>query len=1282
MKTNLLQLLLFSCASIFTFSTVFGQSASCDTLYNYVHGDSFYTFSGGEGTALGHDKLSDNTTIDAWAEPYSVSAPTEVRALYLAPWKAHDAGLGGAVTFRVYEDDGGEPGAPLATEVVPMSEFTANFYYKVEFANPAAVSGSFFVGYELEYTTPQDSFAIAGTYKPGGTNFTMYKNEGVWTEVVDTYTITDANNNDQPFVSAWDLQVLCSNAPAPTADYTVNVGTLCLGGGNFLPNGNISTNADYYKFTLWDNDVNIKYDEKFGVSPVITPTVADSNQILAMYAHGGCATEVKAYLVHVLAPISATHTTVNTTCGNNNGSITVTNPTGGSGTYSYSINASTPQSNATFNNLTAGNHVVTVNSSGLGCDYSMNVTVTATPKELISVNAGAIICAGVSTPISASGSGTIEWFNGATSLGTGTSVNVSPPVTTVYNATLTDANGCTDTKQVTVTVNALPTVNTGADINLCIGGAANITASGASTYSWNNGLGAGVTHSVNPTLTTIYEVTGTDANGCINTDQVTVNVNALPTIGAGSDVSICTGEATVISATGGSTYAWNNGLGAGASHSVTPTGTTVYQVTGTDANGCIGTDEVTVNVNALPSISAGSAVAICVGGSTTIAATGGASYAWDNGLGTDASYSVTPTVTTTYVVTGIGTNGCENTSAVTVTVNPYDDASFTFNNFCELSTTNGPTNISTAGGAFSFNPVVTDGATIDASTGKISDGFIGITYTVEYTTNGVCSSTSTETVSIQSNDDPSFSYANICLGNGLTVLPSSIATPGGTYAFDLAVTDGATINASTGEVMNPTLGTAYAIEYTTPTGACQSTSVESVTVYTAPTVGLSATATTICMNESTDLTASGSATTYAWNNGLTNGASHTVAPTGTNTYTVTGTDGNGCANSASETITVNVLPTVDAGADQTVCENETVNVTATGAVSYVWSNGLGNGATQSITASSTDTYTVTGTGANNCENTDQITITVNSLPAVDAGQDVSICKGDQLTLTANGANTYSWNNSLGAGAAHNVSPTVTTTYVVTGTGLNLCENTDQIVVTVKAVPTVQAGVDQTVCEGSDVTLTATSSLNSTVSWDNGVLNGTPFVATNSTTYTATADLDGCTATDQVIVNVNPVPSVSAGNNQTICVNYAAISLTGSPVGGAFSGTGVTNNVFDPATAGEGTHTLIYSYSDAIGCENSSTVEITVDGCASVEENELAVNLTVKPNPATSYIEIETSAKVKQIRMISSIGQNVDVKTYKTDNTTTQLDVNHLVKGVYFVVVSLENENIVRKVIIH
>merc|ERR1711991_87775 len=133
-----------------------------------------------------------------------------------------------------------------------------------------------------------------------------------------------------------------------------------------------------------------------------------------------------------------------------------------------------------------------------------------------------------------------------------------------------------------------------------------------------------------------------------------------------------------------------------------------------------------------------------------------------------------------------------------------------------------------SGGTFAFNPVPTDGATIDGSTGEISDGVTGNTYTVEYTTNGTCPSSSTQTVTVQTNDDPSFDYDDICLGNGLPIEPSNIATTGGTFDFVTVPGDGATIDGTSGVISGATQGSTYNVEYTTPTGVCQASSTTTV----------------------------------------------------------------------------------------------------------------------------------------------------------------------------------------------------------------------------------------------------------------------------------------------------------------------------------------------------------------------------------------------------------------------------------------------------------------------
>lgn len=257
------------------------------------------------------------------------------------------------------------------------------------------------------------------------------------------------------------------------------------------------------------------------------------------------------------------------------------------------------------------------------------------------------------------GQTTYAWSNGATT----PSITVAPTSMTTYTCTAT-VNGASGSSTSTVTVNPLPTVNAGADVALCSGNTATLSASGATTYAWNNSVSNGVAFS--PAATGTYTVSGTDANGCVNTDTVVVTVNPLPTVSAGSDQMICAGTPITLNGSGATTYSWNNGVSNGVAFS--PAASNTYTVTGTDANGCTNSDAVFVMVHALPTVNAGADQSVCVGTAVTLSATGATTYAWNNNVSNGTAF--TPTATTTYSVSGTGGNGCSNTDQVIVTVNP------------------------------------------------------------------------------------------------------------------------------------------------------------------------------------------------------------------------------------------------------------------------------------------------------------------------------------------------------------------------------------------------------------------------------------------------------------------------------------------------------------------------------------------------------------------------------------------------------------------------------------
>jgi gliding motility-associated-like protein len=159
------------------------------------------------------------------------------------------------------------------------------------------------------------------------------------------------------------------------------------------------------------------------------------------------------------------------------------------------------------------------------------------------------------------------------------------------------------------------------------------------------------------------------------------------------------------------------------------------------------------------------------------------------------------------------------------------------------------------------------------------------------------------------------------------------------------------------------------------------------------------------------------------------------------TITVTPTVGSCVGATTTFTITVHPLPSVSAGADQTLCIGESTSVNASGADTYSWDNGITDGILFAPTT--TTNYTVTGTSTDGCVNTDQMQILVNQLPAVFAGNDITICPGSSTVLTGSGASTYTWNNGVTNGVAF-VPGATTNTYTVVGTSAAGCENTDDV----------------------------------------------------------------------------------------------------------------------------------------------------------------------------------------------------------------------------------------------
>ncbi len=416
--------------------------------------------------------------------------------------------------------------------------------------------------------------------------------------------------------------------------------------------------------------------------------------------------------------------------------------------------------------------------------------------------------------------------------------------------------------------------------------------------------------------------------------------------------------------------------------------------------------------------------------------------------------------------------------------------------------------------------------------------------------------------------------------------------------------------------------------------------------------------------------------------------SYTV-PSGTATYTTSGTYMDtipaigGCADSIMTiNATINPLPTVTASSTASaVCAGNSVTLTGGGATSYTWDNSVTDGV--SFVPASTITYMVTGTDANGCSNTATTTVTVNPLPTVTANSTSSaVCAGNSVTLTGGGATSYTWDNSVMDGVSF--VPASTITYMVTGTDANGCSNTATTTVTVNPLPTVTANsTSSAVCAGNSVTLTGGGATSYT--WDNSVMDGVSFVPASTITYMVTGmDGNGCTNTASTTVTVNPLPTVTGtAASTTVCVNDAAVTLTGTPVGGTWSGAGVTGSSFSPTSAGVGAQTVTYSFTDVNGCSNTASFVITVNACTGVEELTSLDGIHIYPNPNNGVFTFTVNENAADLKIVISDLQGRVVYSSIENNVSagysSQIDLQTASTGMYLMQVTANGRQRVEKI---
>ncbi len=677
-----------------------------------------------------------------------------------------------------------------------------------------------------------------------------------------------------------------------------------------------------------------------------------------------------------------------------------------------------------------------------------------------------------------------------------------------------------------------------------------------------------------------------------NNDPNLVTINA-------SKSTTCAGDTVVLTAVGAGSVLWSNGQTT-RTIKVVPTSPTTYSVSITSSDFCTLSASKLIDIFPSPvglintNITTNGST-LCIGQSAILTASGGVSYKWNTTpVLTTAAITVTPSATTTYIVTVTSLDGCTGTASRTITVNPKPTPVIAAGslNICAGSTTNLTVSGLATGTTYTYlwsvpAPNTTSGINVTPAATT--------TYTVTVTNAAGC--TATATASVVVNALPVIAIAGpnaTCSGSQITLTASggvsylwNVPPPNNTASISVA----------------PTSTTTYRVTVTNA-ASCTAISTKEVIVNANPTAAIAGPNST-CAGVPVTLTASGGGT-YAWNTTPPQTtAAITVTPASSpTTYIVTVTSGLGCTSSVSKTITINPLPTATIDGPSAVCAGSSITLTASpsGAQSYSW-NTTPPQTTQAITISpnSNTSYTVTVTLATGCSSTASKAITVNPKPIVAIAGDTLICVGQSTTLTASGGGTYNWSVPSNTNASLTVSPAVTTLYTVTVTATNTCTaiKSQQVIVSPPNIAAITGNAS--LCQGQSTTLTATGG--NAFLWSNNATTASITITpATTTTFTVTVtNTIGCTDSESVIVTVSPLP--------TFTVNTPGASCAGDPVTLTVTGAPATSTYAWNTTPPQTTASITVNPT----ATTTYIVTVTNNGC-SVSTSR---TVTVNPKPVVN-----------------------------------------------------------------
>ena len=723
---------------------------------------------------------------------------------------------------------------------------------------------------------------------------------------------------------------------------------------------------------------------------------------------------------------------------------------------------------------TGGTYSVTVTNSD-GCEGEASILVEESIISPPTINGETTFCTGDITILSVDDTYDSYFWNDSTS-----TTELSASQAGIYSITVTDIYGCSANNDIEVIENELPDASINGLLSFCTDGMTTLSAStDTGTYLWSNDS---TNQNIIVNTPGNYSLTITAANGCVDSNMVTVTQveELLPTISG--EPAFCEGASTTLDAgLGYSSYLWEGGE---TNQKINVDAPGTYSITVADANGCEGSTSIDVIENALPNVSINGDNGFCVGDSSLLNATPGfVAYEWQNGATDSDIMATTPG---TYSVTVTDDNGCSASDNISVAEYPLPEPSIS--------------------GETSFCP----GTSTDLGTGT---GYTSYLWSTNATTAGITTDMA-GTYSLTVTDD------NACIGSTSIEISEFVVTPpviSGPEQFCPGTSASLTATGYQNYLWSTT-AIGESIEIDTPgdysltatdNNACESSSTYPVSLFevNAPAINGEL---AFCQGGNTVIEAENGFVTYEWQNGT---MEQNLDVNVGGIYSVMVSDSNNCFTSSEVVIIENSLPEVSIGGSTSFCTEgfTTLNAGNTYA-SYLWSD---NSTTFSIQASQVGIYALTVTDDNGCAGSTSVeVIEADELSPVISGPS-SFCPGESITLDAGeGFATYDWSTN-----SNNQSISINTAgdYQLTVTDEAGCSGTAIVNINAFTLPTPVIDGEEGFCEGSSMELSANGGTFSTYNWSTGETSNTITIDNEGIYELSVTDANGCTANTQINV---------------------------------------------------------------------------------------------------------------------------------------------------------------------